>query len=100
MSNQIFEGVALNFNVILQEVIQDNVTDFGFDISSEVDANEKIRTGKVMSIGERIPILDNGKTAIEIGDLVLFDKHKASTLTIKGVQYRITLYNDLISKIF
>ena len=86
-----FKGQALNFVVVLKEIANVNETDSGLDISSSVDKNEKYRKAIVVSIGTECP-----KDGIQLGDTVMYDKHKANPLTQNGVEYITLFYADLI----
>ena len=86
-----FKGQALNFVVVLKEIANVNETDSGLDISSSVDKNEKYRKAIVVSIGTECP-----KDGIQLGDTVMYDKHKANPLTQNAVEYVTLFYADLV----
>jgi co-chaperonin GroES (HSP10) len=87
-----FTSRALNFNVILKEITNENINSSGLDISKLVDKNEKFKKGFVVSIGENCP----GDTVFKPGETVLFDSYKSSDLTIGGVLYKHVYYADLL----
>jgi len=86
-----FKGRALNFVVVLKEIENVNETSSGLNISSSVDKNEKYRKAIVVSIGTECP-----KDGIQLGDTVMYDKHKANPLTQNGVEYITLFYADLV----
>lgn len=86
-----FKGQALNFVVVLKEIENVNETSSGLNISSSVDKNEKYRKAIVVSIGTECP-----KDGIQLGDTVMYDKHKANPLTQNAVEYQTLFYADLV----
>jgi len=86
-----FKGQALNFVVVLKEIENVNETSSGLNISSSVDKNEKYRKAIVVSIGTECP-----KDCFQLGDTVMYDKHKANPLTQNGVEYITLFYADLV----
>ena len=86
-----FKGRALNFVVVLKEIENVNETSSGLNISSSVDKNEKYRKAIVVSIGTECP-----KDGIQLGDTVMYDKHKANPLTQNAVEYVTLFYADLV----
>jgi len=91
-----FKGKALNLIVIVEEVFNENKTASGFDLSGVVDANEKQKRGKVVSVGTECPKLSDGKYTIEVGCEVIFDKFKMTPFTQDGIQYIMVDYRDLV----
>jgi len=91
-----FEGQALNYVVIVEEVDNENITASGLDLTGIVDANEKQKKGRVVSVGTECPRLSDGKQTISVGDVVIFDKHKMNLFTQKGKQYIMVMYSDLV----
>lgn len=91
-----FEGQALNYVVIVEEVDNENITASGLDLTGIVDANEKQKKGRIVSVGTECPRMSNGKQTISVGDVVIFDKFKMSAFTQKGKQYLMVLYSDLV----
>jgi len=91
-----FKGKALNLIVIVEEVFNENKTASGFDLSGVVDANEKQKRGKVVSIGEQCPKLADGSFTLNIGDEVIFDKFKMTNFTQDGVTYLMIDYRDIV----
>lgn len=90
---------ALNFNVVVEHRVLENKTASGFDLSGYVDANENQQSGVVVSIGELCPKDSDGNHYIKIGDMIVFGKHKASSLTNNGKNYLIVPYPDLVLSI-
>lgn len=86
---------ALNFNVVAEEVILENKTIGGYDMSGYVDANESQRSGKIVSIGELCPKDKEGNHYVNVGDTIVFSKFKVTSMTIEGVNYLIIPYADL-----
>jgi len=91
-----FEGQALNYVVIVEEVDNENITASGLDLTGIVDANEKQKKGRVVSVGTECPRLQDGKQTISIGDDVIFDKFKMNIFTQNGKQYIMVMYSDLV----
>lgn len=91
-----FKGRALNLVVVVQEVDNENVTASGIDLSGIVDANEKQKRGKVVSVGEQCPKLSDGNSVLKEGDEVIFDKFKMTPFTHDGVAYLLIDYRDII----
>ena len=92
-----FKGQALNYNVIVKNVIVENITESGLTIQSEVDKNEKWKQGEIISIGNLCPKKDDGSNSIIIGQQVIYDKYKATDVTIDGEKYQTIYYSDLLS---
>ena len=100
-----FKGTALNFNVVVKEKFVENKTKHGIDLTGIVDANEKSKRGIVVSVGELCPSVNVKifgfripfwkRQAIKIGDDISFDKYKATSITLDGVQYNIIYYSDI-----
>lgn len=106
-----FEGQALNLNVIVQEVDNENITASGLDLTGIVDANEKQKKGRVVSVGTECPLIGHKykglfsfvnffikkqKQTIQIGNIVIFDKFKVTPFTQKGIAYILVDYRDLV----
>lgn len=91
-----FKGRALNLVVIVEEVFNENKTASGFDLSSVVDANEKQKRGKVVSVGEQCPKLSDGSYTLKEGDEVIFDKYKMTNFTQNGNPYLLIDYRDIV----
>lgn len=91
-----FKGTVLNDNIVIQETEIKNETDFGIDMSSEADKNEKYRSGVVVGVGHNIPKDISGDAYIKIGDNVVFDKYKQTPFSQNGVKYVICYYSDLL----
>lgn len=91
-----FKGKALNLIVVVEEVFNENKTASGFDLSSVVDANEKQKRGKVVSIGEGCPKLSDGSFTLKEGDEIIFDKFKMTNFTQNGTAYILIDYRDIV----
>lgn len=113
-----FKGKALNTVVIVEEVFNENKTASGIDLSGIVDANEKQKMGKVVSVGEGCPRKKSKITSkykflsylmflanvlfakleytIKEGDEVIFDKYKMTPFTQNGVTYLMIDYRDIV----
>ena len=90
-----FKGQALNYWVIVEEVLNENKTKSGFDMSGYVDANEHQKKGRIVSIGEACPKLSNGEGVLKIGDEVIFNKLKTTDFTQNAVKYIMVMYSDI-----
>lgn len=91
-----FKGKALNLIVIVEEVFNENKTASGIDLSGVVDANEKQKRGKVVSVGEACPKLSDGMFTLKEGDEVIFDKYKMTNFTQDGITYLMIDYRDIV----
>jgi len=113
-----FKGKALNLIVIVEEVFNENKTASGFDLSGVVDANEKQKRGKVVSVGEGCPRKKSKLTSrfkllsylmflvnllfgkleytLQEGDEVIFDKFKMTPFTQDGTMYLMIDYRDIV----
>ena len=88
-----FPGKALNYIVVIKEIENENVTDYGFDVSNLVDKNQKYAKGIIVSMGENCKREDNG---INEGAEVLYDKYKSSPLSVGGIEYKTLMFGDLV----
>lgn len=86
-----FQGKALNYNVVIRQIANKNVTEGNIDLSMVSDKNEKYKKGIVISIGSECP-----KGDIEIGDTIIYDGYKGSKVTLNTIEYEIVFYADLI----
>ena len=86
---------ALNFNVVVEPIVLENKTDGGFDISGFVSKNESQQSGKVVSIGELCPKDKDGNHYIQIGDIVLFNGSRSTTMTISSTKFIVVSYSEL-----
>jgi co-chaperonin GroES (HSP10) len=94
------KGQALVRNIILKDIIEPTIDKLtGLDISSDSDKNDKSRKGKIYSVGVDTPKDDKGNYVVNVGDLVLYNKHQTSNLTIEGEKYLCLAYIDLIYKL-
>ena len=87
---------ALNFNVIVEQVVLDNKLASGFDLSGYTDATEVNQAGVVISVGERCPANKEGEILLKAGITVIFKKHNATAMTLKGKTYLNVPYPDLV----
>ena len=86
-----FKGRALNFNVVIRQIANKNVTEGNIDISMASDKNEKYKKGIVISIGTECPQGD-----IKVGETVIYDGYKSSLVTLNTIEYTVLFYADLI----
>jgi co-chaperonin GroES (HSP10) len=91
-----FRGQALNLNVIVKEFTQEIKTEGGLDLTGYTDANEKQKSGIIVSIGTECPQTPKGEFKIKEGQKVIFDKFKATPFTQDGIPYTLVCYLDLI----
>lgn len=101
-----FPGRALNYNVVLRQIENKNVTEGNIDISMASDKNEKYKKGIVVSMGTECPkrsLVVWGITIpfikfsdIKVGDEVIFDSYKASLVTLDTIEYTVIFYADLV----
>jgi co-chaperonin GroES (HSP10) len=94
-----FKGQALNVRVVVKDIEIDNKNSFGVDLSSSVEKNGYQKAGIVVSVGELTPKLDNGKHTLSIGDTILYDKTRMTSLTLEGEKYTMLNYVDIFAKI-
>jgi co-chaperonin GroES (HSP10) len=86
-----FPGRALNYNVVLRQIANKNVSENNLDLTNALDKNEKFKKGIVVSIGTECP-----KGDIELGSEVMYDSYKASKVTLDTIEYEIVYFADLI----
>lgn len=91
-----FKGRALNLIVVVEEIDNENITASGFDLTGIVDANEKQKKGRVVSVGEQCPKLSDDTPVLKEGDEVIFDKFKMTHFTQNGKQYILIDYRDIV----
>lgn len=106
-----FKGKALNLIVVVEEIFNENKTASGLDLSGIVDANEKQKKGRVVSVGEQCPTVNSKfigmfkfinfflrkrKKTIQEGDEVIFDKFKMTNFTQDGIAYILIDYRDIV----
>ncbi len=106
-----FKGQALNMIVVVEEVFQENRTASGFDITGIVDANEKQKRGRVVSVGEGCPrkpvnffskfkflnfFFKKLECTLKENDEVIFDKYKTTPFTQDGNPYILVYYPDIV----
>ena len=90
-----FKGQAANYNVVLKEIENKNVSSSGLDITSSADKNQKFKKGIVQSVGLACPKDDEGKNIVSPGDEILYDSHKGSPVTLEGIVYSIIYFQDI-----
>jgi len=101
-----FRGKALNFNVVIRQIENKNITEGNIDISMISDKNEKYKKGIVISMGTGCPkrsLVIFGITIpfikvsdIKVGDEIIFDGYKGSKVTLDTIEYEIVYYADLV----
>ena len=91
-----FRGKALNDNVIVFEILNENKTASGFDLTGITDVNESQKKGFIVALGELCPKLNNGESTIKLGDEIIFTKHRIDPFTQDGVRYLIIKYQDIV----
>lgn len=94
-----FEGQALNVRVIVKDIDMDNKNSFGLDLSSSVQLNGYQKAGIVVSVGEMTPTLKDGTHTLKIGDTIMYDKTRMTSLTLNGDSYSMLNYIDIFAKI-
>jgi co-chaperonin GroES (HSP10) len=86
---------AKNFNIVVTPKVLENKLSGGFDITGYVNANESQQSGTVVSVGERC-VDAKGEITLNEGQVIIFKKHNATTMTIEGQGYLIVPYTDVI----
>ena len=98
--------IALGKRIMVKEIVVKNLTSYGFDVSG-VNSAEKFKTGEVVSVGNDCPrkafkifgfYLYN-KPLLKKGDIIAFDKFRATKFTYKEQTNTIVPYDDLICKL-
>lgn len=87
----VFKGRALNYNVVLREIPNENITEGGLDMTTALGKNEKYKKGIVISIGSACP-----EGNVEVGNTVMYDQYKGSKVTLDTIEYEIIFFSDLI----
>ena len=90
-----FKGQALNLNVVVKETEIENITDSGLDLSSSEDRNQKFKKGIVVSIGLQCPKKSDGTDSIKIGDEILYDSYRSTSVTLDTEVYSIINFSDI-----
>lgn len=85
---------ALNRNVLLKDLDNENKSESGMDLTSLTDKNQKIRRGMVVSVGESCP-----EKSLSVGDVVAYDMYRATNFYLNGEFYVLTKYDDLAYKL-
>lgn len=93
-----FKGKCLGSNVIVLPVENKQITDAGVDVTDAVEKNQKWGKGKVVSVGENVPLDKKGVPYIKEGDMILFDKNKTSDYVEETILYKAMYYNDIFKK--
>ncbi len=106
-----FKGQALNMIVVVEEIFNENKTAGGIDITGIVDANEKQKRGRVVSVGEGCPrrpanyfsrfkflnfFFQKLESTLKQNDEVIFDKYKTTSFTQDGNPYILVYYPDIV----
>lgn len=86
-----FKGKALNYNVVLREIPNVNITEGGIDMTMAIKKEAKYDKGIVISLGTACP-----KGDVNLGDTVMYDKNKSSVVTLETIEYQVLFYADLI----
>ena len=112
-----FKGQALNIRVVVKDIQLDNKNSFGFDTSSAVEKNGYQKAGIVVSVGEQTPkikssskynnkfiifilnLFKKDEYTLKIGDTILYDKTRMTSLTLEGESYAMLNYIDIFAKI-
>ena len=91
-----FKGRALNQNIIVLEIANEIKTASGFDITGMVIANEVQKKGIIVSVGDQVPKLSDGKSIYSVGEVVIFNKTRENPFTQDGIRYLIIDYRECI----
>jgi co-chaperonin GroES (HSP10) len=89
-----FPGQALNFVVIVKEIENEQVTDFGFNKTGLTDKSEKYKKGIIVSMGVSCP--QDDVHTVKVGDTILYDGYKTSPLSVEGEEYKTLMYSDMV----
>lgn len=89
-----FKGQALNLIIVVKELLVENKTTNGIDLSGIVDVNEKQKTGEIVSVGLECPKKSDGTYTLQIGQNIVYDKYKTTKFTQDGVEYTMVDYRD------
>lgn len=93
MSN--FNGQAVNYNVVVEEMELKNISSSGIDLTSSEDKNQKFKRGIVQSVGLACPKNDEGEMVLKVGQEILYDGYKGSTVTLETKVYSIISFADI-----
>ncbi|HEY6143753.1 MAG TPA: hypothetical protein VIV55_10115 [Flavobacterium sp.] len=93
-----FSGKCLGSNVIVIPIENKQLSEGGVDLTFLIDKNQKWGKGIIVSIGENVPLNKKGIPYLKEGDVVLFDKNKATDYVEDTVEYKAMYYNDIFKK--
>lgn len=93
MSN--FNGQAVNYNVVVEEMELKNISSSGIDLTSAEDKNQKFKRGIVQSVGLGCPKNDEGEMVLKVGQEILYDGYKGSPVTLETKVYSIISFADI-----
>jgi co-chaperonin GroES (HSP10) len=93
-----FKGKCLGSNVIVLPIENKQISDGGIDLTDAIDKDQKWGKGIVVSVGEGIPLDKNNIPYIKDGDVVVFDRHKATDYVEETVEYKAMYYHDIFKK--
>jgi co-chaperonin GroES (HSP10) len=94
-----WKGKCLGSNVVLEPIENVQISEGGLNFTSVSDQTQKWGKGKVLSVGESVPLDSEGMPCIKEGDIVLYDKNKSSDFMEDTVSYKAMLYGDIF-KVF
>jgi co-chaperonin GroES (HSP10) len=90
-----FKGRAVNFNVVVQQIENKQVTASGFDITAEVDKNQKFKKGLVFDVGIGCPKDEDGNYVLKSGDEIFYDDNRATPLYLEAIKYSVIHFQDI-----
>ena len=90
-----FKGQAVNYNVVVLQIENKQVTESGFDITQEVDKNQKFKKGLVINVGLGCPRDDDGDYVLKSGDEIFYDDYRASPVILEAIKYSVILFQDI-----
>lgn len=93
-----FKGKCLGSNVIVLPTENKQLSEGGLDFTDTIDKNQKWGKGIIISIGEAVPLDKSGVPYIKEGDVVLFDKNKATDYIEDTIEYKAMYYHDIFKK--
>lgn len=94
-----FSGNCFGSNIAVLPVENKQVTESGLDFTALADKNQKWGKGLVVAAGENVPLDKEGVPYIKEGDIIIFDKNKASDYVEDTVEYKVMYYQDVFKKL-
>ena len=92
-----FKGKALNYVVVIRQIVNKNVTEGGIDLTLSTQKSENHKRGIVVSIGHGCPIKnDEGVVLVKEGSEVIYDGYKGTKITFDGIEYETIFFADLV----